>query len=358
MAGPSGALLAGVNPSAFTFFHRNPMESNHLFPHPGVRPTRRGVLALGAAAAMLPGVLRAEQYPSRYVTVVVPFAAGGTGDIVARIVAARLGERLGQQVVVDNKPGGAGAVGWGAVARSRNDGYIVLSTDTSYAMAVALKAKQSFDLRKAFVHVATTASAPFILLAGSSVKAKTVPELLAFARANPGKLNYGSGGVGTSSHLGAEWFMKLTGVSMVQVPYRGGSSVISDLIGGQVDLAFLAVPSALQHLRAGKLRALVVSAERRSTALPDVPSAPEAGVPGFVGVNWFGVSAPAGTPDAVVARLNAEVNAVLQLPEIKEKFASLGLDANPGSPQQAAAFVEEEIARWTTVVKAANIQPE
>jgi tripartite-type tricarboxylate transporter receptor subunit TctC len=320
--------------------------------------SRRAVLGLGLGAVLMPIVAGAQAYPSRPVTIVVPFGAGGTGDIVARAVAPLLAQRLGGQVIVDNKPGAGGAIGWAAVANSPKDGYTLLATDTSFAMAAAVIPKQPFDPRKDFVHVGTTATSPFILVASPTLPVKTLPELVQFAKSNPGKINYGSGGNGSSSHLGGEWFKSITGTSMVHVPYRGGSAVVKDLIGGQVDVAFLAVPSVLQHVRAGSLKALVVSSERRIAALPDVPSAAQAGVEKFIGVNWFGISAPAGTPGDVIARLNTELNTVLNLPDMKSKLAALGLDAAPAGQKETVSFVDDEINRWSALVKAANIKPE
>lgn len=319
---------------------------------------RRALLGIGAGFALLSGRLRAQDFPARPITLIVPFAAGGTGDLVARHLAPLLSARLGQQVVVENRTGGGGIIGWSAVANARKDGHALLATDTSYGMAIAMGVRAPVDLRNAFTHVSTTATSPFVVAVGPTVAAKNLQEFITFARAHPGKLNYGSGGVGTSSHLGAEWFKSLTGTSMVQVAYRGGSSVVADLIGGQVDVAFLAVGSVLPHVRSGKLRALAVSAERRTLALPDVPNAREAGVPDFIGVNWFVIAAPAGTPSTIVERLNREITGALQLPEVRAKFEASGLEAAPATPQATHAFVEADIKRWSEVVRTARIQPE
>jgi tripartite-type tricarboxylate transporter receptor subunit TctC len=323
--------------------------------------SRRSLLAGAASAASiaaLPGLARAQAYPSRHVTIVVPFAPGGTGDIVARNVAPLLGARLGREVIVENRTGAGGAIGWAAVANSARDGYTLLASDTSFAMAAAVIPKQPFDPRKDFVHIGTTATVPFVVVVRPGLEARTLQELIALARANPGKLNYGSAGNGSSSHLGCEWFKYLTKTYMVHVPYRGGAGVVQDLLAGQVDVAFLAVPSVLQHVRSGKLRILAVSSPARLSALPAVPTAIEAGLPKFVGAHWFGLSAREGTPEPIVTRLNTELNAVLASPEIKAKFDGAGLDPAPATPQAAAAYVQADIERWVTVVKAASIKPE
>jgi tripartite-type tricarboxylate transporter receptor subunit TctC len=319
---------------------------------------RRGLLASAAAAAILPARAMAQTYPSRHVTIIVPFAAGGTGDIVARNIAPLLGSRLGREVIVENRTGAGGAIGWAAVANSARDGYTLLATDTSFAMAAAVVPKQSFDPRRDFVHLGTTATVPFVVVVRPGLEATTLQELITLARSKPGRLNYGSAGNCSSSHLGSEWFKYLTGTFMVHVPYRGGAGVVQDLLAGQIDVAFLAVPSVLQHVRSGKLRILAVSSPARLAAIPAVPTAIEAGLPKFVGSHWFGLSAREGTAEPIVTRLNTELSAVLAMPEIKAKFEGAGLEPAPATPQAAAAYVQADIDRWVTVVKAANIKPE
>lgn len=317
----------------------------------------RRLVAVVALAAVS-GLAAAQGYPTRPITLVVPFSAGGTGDIVARTVAQRMSEVLGKPVVVDNKPGGGGVIGWNAVASAAPDGYTLLATDTSFAMAAALIPKLPFDPQKAFVHVATTASVPFIMVVNPEVPAKTVKEFIAIAKAQPGKLFYGSGGNGTSSHLAGEWFKNLAGVDITHVPYKGGAAANQDLMAGQVQVVFPAVASAIPGIKSGKMRALMVTSEKRVAALPDVPSAPEAGLPKMIGVNWFGISAPAKTPPEVVEKLHAAILASLATPDVKERFAGAGVDPVGNSSAQAAAFVAEEIQRWSALVKAANIKPE
>jgi tripartite-type tricarboxylate transporter receptor subunit TctC len=311
-------------------------------------------IALVATSSVAVG----QAYPTKPITIIVPFSAGGTGDIVARTVAQKLSDTLGKPVIVDNRPGGGGVIGWNAVANAAPDGYTLLATDTSYAMAAALIPKLPFDARKDFVHVATTASVPFIMVVNPDVPAKNVKEFIALAKAQPGKLHYGSGGNGTSSHLAGEWFKDLAGVDIAHVPYKGGAAAIQDLIGGHVQVSFPAVASAMPGIKAGKLRALMVTADKRVPALPDVSSAPEAGLPTMIGVNWFGISAPAKTPPDVLDRLHKAILVALASPEVKDRLAGAGVDPVGNTPAQASAFVNDEIQRWSALVKSASIKPE
>jgi len=300
----------------------------------------------------------AQTYPAKPVTVIVPFAVGGSTDIVARIVAQELSSSLGKQVIVDNRTGGGGVIGWGAVARAAPDGYTLLTEELSFAIAAGLVPNLPYDPKKAFTHITTAVSVPHVLVVNPSVKANTVKALIALVKADPGKLNYGSGGNGTNTHLGGELFKSLTGVEMTHVPYRGAGAVIQDLIAGQVQVLVTSVPTALPHIKSGKLRALMVTSEKRVAVLPDVPSAPEAGVPKMLMEFWIGFAAPAGTPQPIVDRLNKEIVAGLSAQGTKKRLTELGLDPVGSTPAQAAKLVDDEIQRWGAVIKAANIKPD
>lgn len=312
-------------------------------------------LACAAAALSITGAAVAQTFPSKPVTVVVPYAVGGTTDIVARLVTQQVGNALGQSVLVDNKVGGGGVIGWGTVARAAPDGHMLLTTEMSFTIAPAIVAKLPFDAKKGFEHITTAASAPHVLVINPSVPAKTVQEFIALAKASPGKLNYGSGGNGTNTHLGGELFKSTAGVDLVHVPYKGAGQVLQDLMGGQVQALVTSLPTALPHIKSGRLRPLMVTSEKRSTLLPDVPSARESGLPTMVIDFWVGFAAPAGTPRPVIDRLNKEIVTAINSEEGKKRLAEQGLEPVGNTPAQASAQVEAEIQRWGAVVKAAGI---
>jgi tripartite-type tricarboxylate transporter receptor subunit TctC len=317
---------------------------------------RMADLTLAAALSLLCADLAAAQiYPSRPVTFVVPFAPGGSTDTVARIVAQAVGPALGQPTVVENRTGGAGTVGWGSVARSAPDGHTLITTEMSYAIAAGLVPTMPFDPKKSFAHIVTAVSVPHAMVVNPAVPAKTVPELIALAKASPGKLFYGSGGVGTNTHMGGELFKSLAGVDLVHVPYRGAGAVLQDLMGGSVQVLVTSAPTVLSLIQSGKLRALMVTSEERLATLPDVPSAPEAGLSKMIMKFWVGFAAPAGTPPSIVQRLNRDIVASLALPDTKKRLDELGMDMVGNTSAQAAQLVDEEIARWSAVAKAANI---
>jgi tripartite-type tricarboxylate transporter receptor subunit TctC len=311
-----------------------------------------------AAALLLAGAVGAfaQAYPTRPITAVVPYAVGGTTDIVARLVTTQIGNGLGQPLVVDNRAGGGGNIGWGAVARSAPDGYTLLTTEMSFTIAPALGAKQPFDSKSAFSHVITAASAPHVLVINPSVPAKTVQELVTLAKASPGKLNYGSGGNGTNTHLGGELLKSAAGIDLLHVPYKGAGQALQDLMGGQVQVLVTSLPTALPHIRSGKLRALMVTSEKRSSLLPDVPSAKEAGLPKMVMDFWVGFAAPAGTPQPVIGKLNKAIADALNSDNGRKRLAEQGLEPVPNSPAQASQLVAAEMQRWGAVVKAAHIK--
>jgi tripartite-type tricarboxylate transporter receptor subunit TctC len=313
---------------------------------------------LATAMLLLAGVggALAQSYPTKPITVVVPHAVGGTTDIVARLITAQIGNGLGQPMVVDNRAGGGGNIGWGSVARSAPDGHTLLTTEMSFTIAPSLGTKQPFDPKKDFSHIITAAAAPQVLVVNPQVPAKTVQEFIAAAKANPGKLNYGSGGNGTNTHLGGELFKREAGIDLVHVPYKGAGQVLQDLMGGQVQALVTSLPTALPHIKSGKLRALMVTSEKRSTLLPDVPSAKEVGLPKVVMDFWVGFAAPAGTPQPLVEKLNKAIADALNSPEGRKRLAEQGLEPVPNSPAQASKFVESEMQRWGAVVKAAGIK--
>ncbi len=308
------------------------------------------LLLTGASGAF------AQAYPNKPVTVIVPYAVGGTTDIVARLVTTQIGNGLGQPMVVDNRAGGGGNIGWGAVARAAPDGYTLLTTEMSFTIAPGLGVKQPFDPKKDFVHVITAAAAPQVLVVNPAVPAKKVQEFIAHAKANPGKLFYGSGGNGTNTHLGGELFKSAAGIDLVHVPYKGAGQVLQDLMGGQVQALVTSLSTALPHIKSGKLRALMVTSEKRSALLPDVPSAKEAGLPTVVMDFWVGFSAPAGTPQPVIDKLNKVIADALNSAEGRKRLVEQGLEPVPNTPAQANHLVAVEMQRWGAVVKAAGIK--
>ena len=306
--------------------------------------------------AFCAGNALAQGYPTKAVTIVVPYATGGTTDIVSRVIGQELTGSLGKPVLVDNRTGGGGVVGWSAVARAAPDGYTVLAQELSYAIGATLIHNLPFDARRALPPVTTVAQVPHVMVVNPSVKATSVKELIALAKAQPGKLNYGSGGNGTNTHLGGELFKSLAGVDIVHIPYKGAGAVLTDLIGGQVQMLVSAVTTVLPHIKSGKLRALMVTDEKRAATLPDVPNAAEAGLPKFVMLYWMGFAVPARTPQPVIERLHRDVVASLNAPDTKKRFADMALDPVGNTPAQAAKLLEEEINRWGAVIKAANIK--
>ena len=309
------------------------------------------LVVAGTAAAQAP-------YPAKSITIVVPFSTGGSTDLVARMVSQTMTPSLGQPVVVDNRLGGGGAVGWASVARAAPDGYTLLTTELSYAIAAGLNPNLPYDPKTAFSHIGVAVSVPHVLVVNPGVPANTVKEFVALAKSQPGKLNYGSGGIGTNTHLGSELLKRLTGIYMVHIPYKGAGAVLQDLMGGQVQALVTSVPTALPHIRSGKLRALVLTSEERSAVLPDVPSARDAGLPQFVMKFWVGFSAPAGTPAPVIERLNKEIVATVNQADAKKRIADLGLDVVAGSPAQMTALVNDEMTRWAALIKAQGIKAE
>ncbi len=324
-----------------------------------MKPARRRFLQrLTAGAAALSAVsriARAQSYPARPVRIVVGFAAGGTGDILVRLIGQRLSERLGQPFVVDNRPGGGGNISTEAVVRAPPDGYTLLQVGTSHAVNTTLY-KLDFDLIRDIAPVAGIARAHLVMLVHPSFPARTVPEFIAHAKANPGKINMASAGSGSSPRLAGELFKLMTGIDMVHVPYRGGAPAMSDLIAGQVQVMFSNLP-AVEYIRAGKLRALAVTTATRSDEFADVPTVGEF-VPGYEASAWYGLGAPKGSPAGIIETLNKETNAALVDPMIKARLADFGGRALTGSPIDFGRLIAEETEKWAKVVKFANIKVE
>jgi tripartite-type tricarboxylate transporter receptor subunit TctC len=324
---------------------------------------RRAMLAAVAALSTLlfvPTLLaQTASYPNKPIRIVVPFPPGGATDILARAAGQRLQEAFGQPVVIDNRPGAGGNIGAELVAKAPPDGYtFLMGTVGTHAINASLYAKMPYDHVKDFVPVVLVAGVPNVLVVHPSVPANSVQELIAYAKANPGKLNFASSGSGTSIHLSGELFKVLTGVQMQHVPYKGSAPAVADLIGGQVQLMFDNLPSALPQIKGGKLKALAVTSATRAPALPDVPTVAEAGVPGFEASSWFGLLAPAGTPPDIVAKINGEVAKWLATPEAREKLAAQGANAAGGTPADFAKHIATETTKWAKVVKESGAKAE
>jgi tripartite-type tricarboxylate transporter receptor subunit TctC len=308
------------------------------------------------ALAAIPAA-HADNYPSKPIKMIVPFPAGGTTDVMARVISQELTKSWGQQVIVENRPGAGGNIGSDAVAKSPPDGYtLLMGTVGTHGINVSLYKKMPFDPVKDFVPITLVTAAPNILVVHPSLPVKSVKELIDYAKSNPGKLSFASSGNGTSIHLAGELFKRTTGVQMTHVPYKGSAPALTDLIGGQVQLMFDNMPSALPHVKAGKLRPVAVTSKKRSPALPDLPTIAESGVPGFEATTWFGVLAPRDTPKEIVTKLNKEMVRILKTPEVKGRLMEQGAEPIGNSPEQFAAHIQAEIAKWERVVKESGAQ--
>ncbi len=306
----------------------------------------------GLAAALLPFTAAAQAYPDKPIRVIVPVPAGGTPDVVARMVAPGLSSLLGQQLVIDNRGGAGSLIGTELAARAVADGYtLFFSSPGPLTILPHLHKKIAYDPIKDFAPISLVCIGPFLLITHPAVPVRTVKDLIALANAEPGKLNYASAGNGTPNHLAMELFKSMAGVNLTHVPYKGAPQAVTDLIGGSVELMFNSIPPALPHIRSGRLKLLAVASVRRSAQLPDVPTISEAGVPGFEAITWFGLLAPAKTPKQIVARLNELVVKVVRAPELKSQFEILGYDAVGGSPDEFAAFIRAESEKYARVVK-------
>jgi tripartite-type tricarboxylate transporter receptor subunit TctC len=314
-------------------------------------------IAAITALAALPLLAHAQSYPAHPARIIVGFPAGGPQDITARIIAQWLSERLGQQFLVESKPGAGGTIGAELVVNSPPDGYTLLLCGPPNTIGVSLYDKLKWNFVHDVAPVAAISRVPLVVEVNPGVPAKSLPELIAYAKANPGKVNYASAGIGTPQHVSGELFKMMTGVVMQHVPYRGSAPALTDLLGGQVQLMIETTPASLEHIRQGRLRALAVTTLTRAEALPDLPTVADF-VPGYEAISWYGIVAPKNTPSDVVDKLNKELNAALADPKIKARLADLGGTVLPGSPVQFGKFIADEAEKWGKVVKAANMKAE
>lgn len=323
------------------------MKTNHLF-----------IGACALIAATLAAPLCAQSYPTRPVRFILPFPAGGPTDLLGRIMGQKLAAQLGQPVVPENRPGAGGNVGTDYASKQAPDGYAIVLASPSLAISPSLYKKLGYDPVKDFAPISMVAHIPNVLLVHPSVPAKTLKELVQLAKANPGKLNFGSGGLGTSNHLGSELFKSLAGVNIVHVPYKGSNEAMVGMMGGHVDMVVIGVPPTLPHIKAGRVRPLAVLAAERLPYLPDVPTAREAGIPNFEVTTWYVLAVPAGTPREIIGRLNAEWVKLAESPDTKEKMQTAGFEPMSSTPEQAGEFVKAEIVRWAQVIKDAKLKVE
>lgn len=318
--------------------------------------TRRALVIAGALLTALAARAQAPNWPAKPIRLVVPFSAGGTTDIVARLIGQRLGPALGTQVVIDNKPGANGIMGSDIVAKAAPDGHTLVIVAPGHASNVTLYKKLPYDTLADFEPIVLLLTQPSMLVVHPSVKANSTADLLKLAKASPGSVTYASGGNGSSQHLAAAMFADMAGVSLTHVPYRGSAPAEADLLGGQVNMMFASMVSVLPQVKNGRLRALAVSSDKRSAAAPDLPTVAEAGVPGYAAVAWAGLLAPKGTPPQAIAQINSEVTRIMNEPEVKERLAGLGADFSPNSPKDFDRFIRAEITRWGDVIRRANLK--
>jgi tripartite-type tricarboxylate transporter receptor subunit TctC len=324
-----------------------------------MRRTRCILLGLVLATCVAAGSASAQtaKFPDKPIKMLVGFSAGGGTDVVARILALKMSESLGQTVVVENRPGASGMIAGEVVAKSAADGYtLMMGSQTTLAVAPTLYKKDSLDPARDFAGVAMGAISPLVLVVHPSVAAQSVKDVIAMAKAKPGAVYFGSGGLGTTPHMTGELFSSVAGIKLAHVPYRGEAPAINDLIGGQIPLMFANLSAVIGNVRAGQLRALAVTSAQRTPAAPEIPTVAEAGLPGFEAATWFAVVAPAGTPGDVLARLNAEVKRALAQPDVKQRFADLGMTGEDSTPAALDAYIKAEIAKWTKVIKDADIR--
>jgi tripartite-type tricarboxylate transporter receptor subunit TctC len=321
---------------------------------------RRRLLRLAAGAAALPAVSRfawAQAYPTRPVRIIVPLAPAGTSDIIARLMGQWLSERLGQQFVIENRTGAGSTLGTEAVVRALPDGYTLLMADVSATFNATLYDKLNFNFIRDIAPVANVVRVPNIIAVHPSFPAKTVPEFIAHAKANPGKVSMATAGVGSLAHVFGELFKIMADVNLVAVPYRGGGPALIDMLSGQVDVIFVPTTASIEYVRAGRLRALGVTSTTRVEILPDLPPVGEF-VPGYEASSWFGICAPRNTPAEIIDKLNREINAGLSDPKIKARFVDMGGAAPPGSPADFGKLIVDETEKWAKVIRAANIKPD
>jgi tripartite-type tricarboxylate transporter receptor subunit TctC len=307
--------------------------------------------------ALVPGLALAQAYPSKPVRLIVPFAPGGATDVIARLAGQKLSDALGQQFIIDNRPGANGNIGTEIAVKSPADGYaLVMSYDGTMAINPSVYRNMPFDPLKDLAPVASVAQLPLLLVVHPAVAAKNLAEFVALAKATPGKINYSSAGYGSAGHLAAELFRGRAGIDIVHVNYKGGGQAVQDLLGGQIQALMTGLTTAEGHLKSGKLRALAFTSAKRMPGAPDVPTFSESGYAGLVVLSWYGILAPAGTPAEIVRRLNAEINKILQAPDVRERLTALGTEPTGGTPEQFAETLKADIARWAKVVADAGIR--
>ena len=315
------------------------------------------IVAIAALPAFAPA--QAQDFPTRPITLVIPFAPGGSTTIVGRGVAEKMSALLGEKIIVDNRPGAGGTVGTRAVAKSEPDGYTLLLGYTgTLAIGPSLYKKAGYDPRKDFAPVGMIGNAPNSLVVNPSFPAKTLVELIAHAKANPGKVNFGSAGAGTASHITGEYFARSAGITLVHIPYKGTGPVLTDLLGGHIPMAFAPIPASHSNVAAGKLRALAVTSTTRSGLLPDVPTIAESGIPGFDASLYYGLAAPAGTPRPIIDKLNKALRDAHASDEVKRQLGNDGTEITPGSPEDYAALIDKDEKKWAQLVKASGVEPE
>ena len=318
----------------------------------------RASLLLFALLLVASALAVAAEYPSKPVKIIVPFAVGGTGDIVARTIALTMGKNTGAAFVVENRTGAGGRIGYEAGAKSAADGYTLVATDATYTMLPGLYGSLNWDQANDLVPVTISAQAPFVVIVGPDAKAKTLPELLAYAKVNPGKITYGSAGIGSVNHIVTELFKREAGIDITHVPYKGMGEAMTGLLSGTVDLIITALPTAIPHIKSGKAVPLAVTSAKRSSALPDVPTVVESGVPRYVAGNWFGLTAPKGTPKEAIDYIHREVVKALASPEVKERLAAQGAEGSGITPQEMGKMLVEDTKHWTQVIQSAGIKAE
>ena len=315
-------------------------------------------LSVAMAAGLVAAGLQAQPYPSKPIRMMVPFPAGGGSDTMGRVIGQRLGERLAQPIVVENRPGAGGSIGADVVAKSAPDGYTILLGSTSELVQYPnVNPKIPYDPLRDFAPITPVGSVPMVLIVHPSLPARSVKELVALTKARPGELNFGSAGNGATTHLAVELFVLLTGARMTHVPYKGSPQAVADLVAGNVQLGIPTMPAALSFIKAGRARALAVTSGKRTPVLPDVPTMQEAGVRGYETDLWTGILAPAGTPPAVLSKLHTEIVHVAALPEVKEALGRQGATPHTSTQEEFGAFIKAEFAKWARVVKAANVRP-
>ena len=317
----------------------------------------RALLMAGAILLMAVLPAQAQNYPSKPIRIIVAYTPAGTTDILARAIGQKMSESWSQPVIVENRPGAAGNIGTELAAKATPDGYtLIMGTAGTHGINVSLYRKLNWHSLRDFAPVSLAAMVPNIMVVNNSLPIKSVKELIAYAKANPGKLSYGSPGNGSTAHLSMELFKSMTGTNLVHIPYKGSAGVLADVMGGQIAVTIDNMPVYLPQVKAGKIRALAVSPAKRSTAAPDIPTIAEAGVPGYDSGAWFGLLAPAGTPRAIVEKLSVETARILKLPDVSKRISELGAEPVGSTPAQFTALIKDEIAKWAKVIKDANVE--